>query len=172
MDIYEVIALRKSVRDFNDKDVPGTILTRLLEGARMAASASNRQEWRYVVVKEPKTREQLGQAAFGQAHVRQAPVILVCCAETDEHVMPCNQPSYPIDVAIATTHITLCAAAEGLGTCWIGAFSEEKVKEIVNIPGRIRVVALMALGYPKNPGPVRKVRLPLEAIVKYERWQT
>ena len=170
MDIYEAIALRKSVREFIDKDIPEEVLARLLEGARLAASASNRQEWRYIVVRKPETRKELGLAAFGQAHVRQAPVILACCAETDEHVMPCGQKSYPIDVAIATTHITLCAAAEGLGTCWIGAFSEDQVKEILNIPSQIRVVVLMPVGYPRDPSQAVKTRLPMETIIKRELW--
>jgi len=170
MDIYEAIAFRKSVREFIDKDIPEEVLTRLLEGARMAASASNRQEWRYIVVRKPETIEQLSLAAFGQAHVRQAPVVLACCAETDEHIMPCGQQSYPIDVAIATTHITLCAAAEGLGTCWIGAFSEDQVKEVLNIPSQIRVVVLMPVGYPRDPSQAVKERLPMETIIKRELW--
>jgi nitroreductase len=170
MDIYEAIALRKSVRAFTDQAVPEDVLTRLLEAARLAASASNRQEWRYIVLRKPETREAISEAAFGQLHVKQAPVVLVCCAETDGHVMPNNQVGYSLDVAIATTHITLCAAAEGLGTCWIGAFSEEQVKEVLSIPPQIRVVALMPLGYPVDPGPVEKTRLPLDAIVRYEQW--
>lgn len=170
MDIYEAIALRKSVRAFTDQAVPEEVLTRLLEAARLAASASNRQEWRYVVLRKPEMLEAISEAAFGQLHVKHAPVVLVCCADTDEHVMPCNQLSYPLDVAIATTHITLCAAAEGLGTCWVGAFSEDHVKDILNIPPQIRVVVLMPLGYPRDPGPVEKTRLPLDTIVKYEQW--
>jgi nitroreductase len=170
MDIYEAISIRKSVRAFKADDVPEDVLTRVLEAARIAPSASNRQEWRFVVVREAKTREQLSLAAHGQAHVRQAPVVLACCAETDGHVMPCGQQSYPIDVAIATTHITLCAAAEGLGTCWIGACSEDKVKEILSIPPAVRVVALMPLGYPQDQSPAVKTRLPMDTIVKREVW--
>ena len=82
----------------------------------------------------------------------------------------CSLLRYPIDVAIAIDHLTLCAAAEGLGTCWIGAFDEGKVKEILGIPKRIRVVELLPLGYPRDPSPVRKFRFPLQKIVKYEQW--
>ena len=170
MDVYQAIALRKSIREFSDLAVPQELLNRLLEAARVAASASNRQEWRYVIVRRPEVRRKVAEAAFGQAHVAQAPVVLVCCADTDEHVMPCGQQSYPIDVAIATTHITLCAAAEGLGTCWIGAFTEDQVKRILDIPPAIRVVALMPLGYPKHPERLDKTRLPLETIAHYDRW--
>lgn len=170
MDIYEIIALRKSVRAFTDDDIPEAVMTRVLEGARFAASASNRQEWRFVVVRQPETRGKIGEAAFGQNHVSQAPVVIACCAETDDHVMPCGQLSYPIDLGIAVTHITLCAAAEGLGTCWIGAFDEKHVKTILGIPPQVRVVALLPIGYPQDPGPVEKIRSPLDNTVKYERW--
>jgi nitroreductase len=170
MDVYEAISRRKSVRAFREREIPGEVISRLFGAARLAPSASNRQEWRFVAVRDPAVRRQLARAARGQKHVAQAGVVLACCAETDGHVMTCGQACYPIDVAIAIDHLTLCATAEDLGTCWIGAFEENEVKEILGIPERIRVVALLALGYPEDPSPVEKKRLTLEAIVKYERW--
>ena len=171
VDVFEAVLKRKSVRAFQDKEVPEDTISRLLEAARMAPSASNRQEWRFVVVRDAMLRKRLSDAAKGQKFVGEAPVVLVCCAETDGHVMSCGQPCYPIDVAIAIDHITLCATAEGLGTCWIGAFDEVQVQEILGIPPNIRVVELLPLGYPRDASPVMKNRLPLDEIVKYERWQ-
>lgn len=171
MDVYEAISVRKSVRAFKGKEVPGDVITRLLGAAQRAPSANNSQEWRFVVVRNPETREKISQAACGQKFIATAPVVLACCAETDDHIMTCNQRSYPIDVAIAIDHITLCATAEGLGTCWIGAFYEDQVKEILGIPPHIRVVILLPIGYPQDPTPVEKYRLPLEKIVKYDRWE-
>ncbi len=170
MDIYEAIANRKSVRAFKDKDVSEEIIFRLLEAARLAPSASNRQEWRFIVVRDSATRKQMSEAAMGQKFVSEAPVVLTCCAETDGHVMACGQLCYPIDVAIAIDHITLCTTADGLGTCWIGAFDEDKVKEILGIPPQIRVVGLLPIGYPKDPSPIEKNRLPLKEIIRNERW--
>ena len=171
MDIYQAIKLRKSVRAFQKRDVDKDVIHRILEAARLAPSAKNFQEWRFVVVRDPETRLRLAVAARDQKFVAEAPVVLACCAETDDHVMTCGQLCYPIDVAIAIDHITLCAVAEGLGTCWIGAFFEEQVKEILNIPPEIRVVQLLPIGYPRDPGPEEKRRLPLETIVRYERWE-
>jgi len=170
VDVYEAIANRKSVRAFQNKDVPEEIISRLLEAARLAPSASNRQEWRFIVVCDKAKRKQLSEAAMGQKFVGEAPVVLACCAETDGHMMACGQPCYPIDVAIAIDHITLCATAEGLGTCWIGAFDEGKVKDALGIPPQIRVVGLLPIGYPKDNSRVDKNRLPLKEIVKHERW--
>jgi len=171
MDVYEAISRRKSVRSFRDREIPEEVISWLFGAARLAPSASNRQEWRFVAVRDPAVRRRLSKAARGQKHVAQAAVVLACCAETDGHVMSCGQACYPIDVAIAIDHLTLCATAEDLGTCWIGAFKENEVKEILGIPSQIRVVALLAIGYPEDPSPVEKERLALEAMVKYEQWQ-
>jgi len=171
MDVYEAIRLRKSVRNFREQDVPEEKLMRILEAARLAPSAKNLQEWRFIIVRDKATRRKLAEAAAGQTFVAEAPVVLVCCAETDNHVMRCGQLCYPIDVAIIIDHITLCAVAEGLGTCWIGAFYEDKVKELLGIPQAIRVVELLPIGYPADPSPATKDRLPLTKIIKRERWE-
>jgi nitroreductase len=84
--------------------------------------------------------------------------------------MRCGLESYPIDVAIAGDHLTLAAAAEGLGTCWIGSFDSNRVRQILGIPEDIVVVQLMPLGYPEDPSPVEKSRLPMSDIVHYEHW--
>jgi nitroreductase len=170
MDIYEAILTRKSVRAFTNQDIPEDVLRRVLEGGRHAPSANNFQEWRFVVVRDAQSREKLARIACRQSFVATAPVVLACCAEGSDHLMTCGQLSYPIDVALAVDHMTLCAAAEGLGTCWIGAFYEDEVKKLLGIPREVRVVALLPMGYPQNPAPVRKSRLPLDKIVKYERW--
>ena len=170
MNVMDAIKTRKSVRAYLDRPVEDEKLDSVLEAARHAPSASNRQEWRFVIVREPETRKQLAAVAGGQAFVGEAPVLIVACAETDGHVMRCGQLSYPIDVAIALDHMTLAAVELGLGTCWIGLFDEKKVKEILHIPDAIRVVELMPLGYPTDTSSIAKKRLPLDGIVKYEHW--
>jgi len=170
MDVMDAIKTRKSVRAYLDRPVEDEKLNAILEAARLAPSASNRQEWRFVIVREPKTRIKLAAAAGGQMFVEEAPVLIVACAETDGHVMRCGQPCYPIDVAIALDHMSLAAVELGLGSCWIGLFDEKKVKEILRIPDEIRVVELMSLGYPSDPATINKKRFPLDRIVRYERW--
>jgi len=169
MDVIEVINKRRSVRSYMDKPVERDKIQRLLEAARLAPSASNRQEWRFVVVTDKKRRAALAEAANNQAFVAQAPVVIAACAEHDGHVMRCGQACYPIDVAIAVDHMTLQAVAEGLGTCWIGAFYEDQVKQILDIPEEIRVVQLLTVGYAAgSPNP--RARLPLQRIVHWETW--
>jgi nitroreductase len=170
MDVYEAVRTRKSVRAWSAKAVEEDVLERVLSAARLAPSARNLQEWRFVVVRNPGLRRRLGEEAAAQEFVAAAPIVLACCAETDGRVMRCGQSAYPIDVAIAMDHLSLAAAAEGLGTCWIGSFDEGKVREILGIPPAVRVVELMPLGYPLDPSAVEKQRLALSVIVHRERW--
>lgn len=169
MEVIDVIRNRRSIRAYQPKPVEEDKLMRVLEAGRLAPSASNRQEWRYVVVRNEATRKELMKIAYNQHFVGEAPVVIAACAETDNHVMACGQLCYPIDVAISIDHITLQAVAEGLGTCWIGKFDEKAAKELLGIPTEVRVVELLTLGYPVATTSVKK-RHPIEKIVKFERW--
>ena len=170
MDVLDAIRKRKSVRKYLNKTIDKEKLLTILEAGRIAPSASNRQEWRFVIVRDNETKRKLADAANSQSFMGEASVVIVACAETDEHVMRCGQACYPIDVAIALDHITLAAVDLGLGTCWIGAFDASKVKQILSIPVNIQVVALMPLGYPSDSSIANKKRMPFDEIVKYEHW--
>lgn len=145
-------------------------LQRILEAGRLAPSARNVQEWRFIVVTDADLRGRLAEAAGNQRFVGEAPVVLVCCAETDHRRMHCGLESYPIDLAIAIDHMTLAAVAEGLGTCWIGKFDPRAVRTLCGIPEEIEVVELLPLGYPADTTLTEKHRKPLDEIVRYERW--
>lgn len=170
MEVLEAISARKSVRAYRDMPVDDETLRRIIEAARLAPSARNAQEWRFVAVRDRGMRERIAVEAAGQPFIAEASILLVCCAETDGRVMRCGQLAYPIDVAIAMEHITLAAAAQGLGTCWIGSFDEQEVKKALGIPARVRVVQLMPLGHPVDPRPAPKTRLALERILRFENW--
>jgi nitroreductase len=170
MDVYEAIRTRKSVRAYRNEPVAEDVLDRIFDAARLAPSARNAQEWRFVVVRDPSVRARIATEAAGQDFLAQAAATIACCAETDGRVMRCGQPAYPIDVAIAMDHLSLAAAAEGLGTCWIGSFDEALVKRILGIPAQVRVVQLMSLGVPVDPSPAWKQRLERSQVVRYESW--
>jgi nitroreductase len=170
MNVIDAIVTRKSVRKYSDQPIEDEKLTAVLAAGRLAPSASNRQEWRFLVVRDPVTRAKLVDAANRQPFVGEAPAVIVACAETDGHIMRGGLPCFPIDVAIALDHITLAAVEVGLGTCWIGAFDEGEVKAILGIPEEVRVVALMPIGYPVDPTAIDKKRRPFTTIVKYEHW--
>jgi nitroreductase len=123
-----------------------------------------------VVVENADMRQALAEAANGQQFVAEAPAVIVGCAVTSEHVMSCGLHCFPIDVSIAMSYMTLAAVEEGLGTCWIGAFNADKVRDLLDIPNDVIVVGLLPVGYPDAEAPPKK-RLSLDEIVMEERWE-
>jgi len=170
MDVMDAIQKRFSVRRFKNYEIEESKLERVIEAARLAPSARNLQEWRFVVVRDPEMRESLSQASNGQRFVAEAPAVIVGCAVTSEHVMSCGLHCYPIDVAIAMAYMTLEAVEQGLGTCWVGAFNPDRVRMLLGIPNDVIVVGLMPIGYPDAHAPAKK-RLPLGEIMMQERWR-
>ncbi|MBD3183442.1 nitroreductase [Candidatus Poribacteria bacterium] len=169
MELMTAIKTRHSIRAYKDKPIEDEKLKAVLEAGRLAPSARNLQEWRYVIVKDRELRQKMVAAANGQKFVGQAPAIIVACAEGTDHVMPCDELSYPIDIAISVDHMTLAAAEQGLGTCWIGAFKQDEVKKLLGIPDNIKVVVLLPIGYPDASPPPRP-RKDVKEIVCYDKW--
>lgn len=169
MDVSNAIQARCSIRGYKDKEIPEAVLNKILEAARLAPSAGNRQEWKFVVVRDIERRQALALAA-GQDFVAEAPVVIAAVSLAPTGVMSCEVPTYAVDLAIAVDHITLQAAELGLGSCWIGAFSQKEVKKILNIPEQYKVVALLPIGYPDTP-PGPKVRKSFDEIVCYETFE-
>lgn len=164
MDFKEVIQSRRSVRKFRAEEIEEEDLREILEAARLAPSANNLQPWKFVVVKSDKKKRLIAQAAGGQEFVGEAPVIIVACATGRGGFIGGYMESWPVDVAISVTHLLLAAWDRGLGTCWVGDFDEDKVKEICEIPPEVRVVALIPVGYPVKV-PQEVPRRPLEKIM-------
>ena len=109
MELMDAIQTRRSIRDYLNRPVEEDKLQRILNAGRLAPSARNGQEWRYVVVRDPAMLEKLMAAASNQSFVAEAPVVIVACAETDGRLMKCGQLAYSIDVAISIDHMTLKA---------------------------------------------------------------
>lgn len=170
MDVFAAISGRRSIRSYLDREVEQEKIEKILEAGRLSPSAGNRQEWKFIVVKNAETREKLAWAAGGQTFVGRAPVVLAACGTECEAFMPCGQLAYTVDVSIAFAYMLLQAYELGLGTCWIGAFDEYVVKEILNIPDHVRVVALSPLGYPSHPVPQRP-RKDIEQIACFETYR-
>jgi nitroreductase len=169
MTVLEAIRKRYSCRIYLDKPIEPEKLEQIFEAARLAPSAKNLQDWRFVVVTDKEKKRKLSEAANNQKFIENAGVIIVACSNSKE-VMRCGQSIGPIDVAIALEHIALQATELGLATCWIGSFYPEKVRPIVEIPKDITIVELMALGYPADSLKFR-TREPMNKILFYERWQ-
>jgi nitroreductase len=170
MDVFTAIKGRRSVRSYKDLKVESTKVEKILEAGRLAPSANNRQEWKFIVVKDTETKKKLARAAMNQSFVGQAPVVLVACATESKAVMLCGHPTYAVDVSIAFAYMLLQAYELGLGTCWIGAFNEEEVKSVLGVTKHVRVVALSPLGYPAT-GTVARSRKNLDEITCFEMYR-
>lgn len=159
MNVFDAIKNRRSVRSFSDKAIPQATLEKMYQALRYAPSACNLQPWRFVVVTDQRLRGELAKAANDQLWLAQAPVVIVACGLQDQAYkkMGGYGNSVEIDIAIALDHLTLAAVEEGLGTCWIGAFKEEDVKKLLNVPKNVKVVAMIPLGYPAGANLIRPV---------------
>lgn len=169
MTVLEAIHKRYSCRAYQDRPIEQEKLDSIFEAARLAPSAKNLQDWRFVAVTDRQTKRKLAEAANNQMFIADAAVIIAACSNSDD-VMRCGQPIAPIDVAIALEHICLQATELGLATCWIGSFYPDKVRAILGIPEDIAVIELMALGYPADERREPR-REPIENILCHEKWQ-
>lgn len=178
MDFIDVIAARKSVRGYSDKPVEDEKLSKVLEAARLAPSWANKQCCRYVVVKDKAKIQELSGILNGW--LKQAPVIIVACADPKDSGDRNGMNYYLVDVGISMQQLVLAATDLELGTCWIGAFDEAKIKKALGIPENIKVVAMSPVGYPADKeGLGSKLiktivrsgkRKPLAEIFHREKW--
>jgi nitroreductase len=154
VDVLDAIRRRRSVRAYAPRAIGADTLRRLREALRSAPSACNFQPWRFIFVSDESLRGELSRLANGQTWVAGAPVIVVACGLPAKAYakMGGHGNSVDVDVAIAVDHLTLAAVAEGLGTCWIGAFDEAGVKALLGVPAEAKVVAMTPVGYPESPG--------------------
>jgi nitroreductase len=152
MELYDVIRSRRSVRSFEDRPVPREALDRIFEAARQAPSANNLMPWRFVVVTDPAQRAAIAESGRYGKFLSRCPVVLAGCGDA-----AASPKWYAVDTAIALEHIALAAVAEGLGSCWIGSFDEALVKNLLAVPEDQRIVALLALGYPKDKTDLTKL---------------
>ena len=173
MDFYDVVKTRRSVRSYRSDLIPEDVLARVLEAVRIAPSGSNRQPWRFIIVKDEAVKQRLVPACNGQSWIADAPIVVVACGQNIHYNRGgyMGEMSVLVDVSIAFTHLILAARAEGLGTCWIGAFNNNEVKKILEIPEDFNVVAVTPLGYPKGePFTEPKGRKPLTEITSTDRF--
>ena len=177
MNVLEAIRRRRSVRAYSIRPVPGDVMERMRQALRFAPSACNYQPWHFVMVSDEALRQEIAKAASGQLWMAAAPIMVVACALPGQAYkrMGGYGNSADIDVAVALDHLTLAAVAEGLGTCWIGAFAEPQIKRLLGIPRSVKVVAMTPLGYPASADLNRPIaetqRKPTAEVFSTDRYQ-
>lgn len=168
-DFYQVISSRRSIRKYKSAPVEEEKLNRILEAARLAPSARNLQPWHFIVIRDGKIKNRL-QSVYNKEWFYTAPVIICACGEHAVSWTRKDGRNYQdVDLAIAFDHLVLAATAEGLGTCWIGAFEPAPVKEILDLPDGIEPILFTPLGYP-DEAPPAKERKPGQEFVHWNIW--
>ena len=185
MDFNDVIMTRKSVRNYSTDPIPDDILQAILESGRNAPSFQNKQCWRFVVINDRdvivKLSSNVGLIGKVNFFMKNAPVIIVACADPSKSGSTNKQDYYLVDTTIAFHQMMLTAWNYGVGSCWMAAFDEEKLKSFLSIPRDIRVVALSPFGYPKDKESVygkllkffasSNSRQDMSKMVCYNRWK-
>ncbi|MBN1376474.1 MAG: nitroreductase family protein [Dehalococcoidia bacterium] len=180
MDVLSAIRSRRSVRQYKDTPVPDDVLQKVLEAARWAPSWANTQCTRYVVIKDPATKEKLAEMLNkgnpSTEAIKQAPIVIVACAELGKAgfykgVLATNRDDwFMFDVGIAMQNLILAAQSLGLGTVHVGFIPDsKKVDEIIGVPEGVVSIEMTPLGYPtgETKAPPRK---ELADIVFYEKY--
>jgi len=170
MQFIELVKKRYSVRSYKPGPVEDDKLQSVLQAARLAPTAANRQPFRLIVV-PTKNRESELLRIYKRPWFVQAPVVICICAVPDEAWVRSDGKDYSdVDAAIVMDHLVLAAADLGLGTCWIGAFDPVAAREVLGIPEQANPIAFTPLGYPADQPPATKKRKTLDDLVKYGHW--
>ena len=150
--MFDVIFGRRSIRRYEDKEIPQEVLDKIVEAGRQSPSAVNKQPYRFVIVTDSGLKKEL-KSLFSR-FLEKAPVVIVGCANT-KALLTGNWAT--VDTAIALENMVLAAWSLGVGSCWIGSFNEQKTKELLKIPEDWKVVAFVTFGYPaETPNPRKK----------------
>jgi len=163
MDVEEAIRKRRSIRKYENKQIPEDTLEKLLEAARLAPSSSNRQAWNMLVVQDGNIKKKLAKASGNQDFVAECSAYIVGVAQRGVYYST-------VDMAIALDHLSLRAVELGLGTCWIGDFEPDEISRILEIPKEREVTICMTVGYPAEI-PKSRSRKPLADLFKGEGWK-
>lgn len=169
MDFLELAKIRRSVRKYKHQPVENEKLRKIFEAARLAPSARNRQPWKFIVITDAQKIKKIADASKGQTFIETAPVIIAAVAYPTDYVCSNGNIAHLVDLGIVGEHIALASADLGLGTCWIAAFFQDRMKKILNVPDDAHIVAIFTIGYPDEESK-DKVRKELCEIVVSDKW--
>ena len=167
--VFQLLRNRQAVKRYAERPVPAAALARILDCGRYAPSTRESQPWRFVVVQDAMARYRLAAAAFNNPLVRSAPVLVAVCARVHSLVGGNGRPSHPVDLAAATQAMGLAAADLGLAAAWITGYREPDVRETLDLPADVPIVAMLTIGYPDGFAPLAE-RRPEEDVIAWETW--
>jgi nitroreductase len=169
MEFSELIKARYSVRAYKPDPVENDKLEKVLDAARLAPTAVNRQPFQLIVIHTRDRKAELNRI-YGRDWFVQPPLVIAICGVPDQAWSRRDGMNYyAVDVTIAMDHLILAATDLGLGTCWIGAFDPDAAREVLGLPDTVEPIAFTPLGYPADELKQKK-RKSLSELVRYENW--
>jgi len=177
--MLDIIKKRRSIRKYQQKEVDDSKLNEILKAAMFSPSACHTRPWEFIIVKDKKTKDRLSQVTPWASFAKDAPVVLIVCADTKKAFTVEKSTTWIEDASIAAEHIYLETTNQGLGTCWIqirglktdaGKDSEKQVRELLNVPEHIKILCLFPIGYPKEEKPEHSDSEYEEPKVHNETW--
>ena len=161
MDVYDAIRSRVAVRSFKPDPVPDAVLNKILRAARWTPSRRNRQPWHLIVIKDKDTLSKLAGLTSGGAYIADAPMAIAVAMD--------DKRMAQFDAGRLIENMLLVAWSEGIGTCMVGGWDQDAVKELLGIPEDMEFITAMPYGYPADSAPSGKRRKPLSEFVHMER---
>jgi len=175
MDTLECIESRRSIRKYMDVPIEAEKIGNILNAGRLAPSAGNVQDWKFIFVTEKELRKQLAEACMQQYWMEVAPVHIVICAKpamSERMYGKRGQELYSIqNSAAAAMSMILAAHDQGLGSCWVSAFDELMVRRVLSIPEDVRPMVILTFGY-ADEQPAKPLKYTIDNITYIERWGT
>ncbi len=175
MEVFHCIKKRRSVRKYLDKPIEWGKVMDILDAGRLAPSAGNLQNWKFILITNSDKRQEIAKACVDQLWVMQAPVLIIVCSESKHAESLYGERANKLyniqNCAAAIENMLLAATALGLGSCWVGAFDEEKVKDLVSMKQNERPQAIITIGYPDEE-PKSPDKVDLEHLVYFEKWKS
>ncbi len=173
MDAIECIKTRRSTRKYKDKPIEWEKIVTILDAGRLAPTSGNLLNFKFVLVREEANRRKLAEAAFKQQWMAKAPAHIVICAEPEKAESFYGTRGKTLyttqNCAAAAENMLLAANALGLGACWVGAFDEDLVRRVINLPEQAFAHAIMTIGYP-DENPPMPPRAIFRELIYLEVW--
>ena len=163
MDVLDCIRTRPAIRSFRPEPIPDAVVKKILEAGRQAHSQRNRQPWRFVVIQNRDTLQQIGALAPTGPYIADAPLAIALVIEGAKNPQ--------IDATRTAECLMLAAWGEGVGSCWVGGLDRPKIKELLNIPEAADLITVIPLGYPSEEEKAKKkIRKRLDKFAYRERY--
>jgi len=170
LDLFEAIKTRRSIRRFKPTRIPNHVIKSVIDAARHAPSANDTQPWEFIIVKDKRVKEQLAKTHAWSSFINDAPVCIVVLG--NEKISP---SFFAIDASCATENLLLAAHGLGLGACWVAVYdpcnsnSERYVRDVLNVPSHLRIIAMVPIGYPDEKAMPRNLR-ELNKILHFDKY--